>query len=289
MRKICIIKLGALGDVLRTTPFLRCLKQKPCAITWVTEKDALRFITNELVDVPVVFKDRLVLGPFDVLYNFDEDKNACEIAERVKATVKKGYGWNGKTFYPFDKDAQYAYDLTHNDELKFKANTKNYQEIIFGTAGETFHGEEYVFEHKPSGAAVYDIGVNYLVGDKFPLKTWPHWRAFEQAFGSKAKISVQRIFQSMAEYISWIDKCDTVVTTDSLGMHIAIALKKKVIALLGNTSHTEINLYGRGVKLFTPLPCVPCYKKKCQFETVRCMDAITPEKVWNTYEELIRG
>jgi heptosyltransferase-2 len=289
MKTICIIKLGALGDVLRTTPILRYLKQKPCAITWVTEKDALRFVTNALVDDPVAFKDGLALGPFDVLYNFDEDKTACELAERVKATIKKGYGWNGTAFHPFDKDAQYAYDLTRDDDLKFKKNRKNYQEIIFGTAGDVFRGEEYVFERKPSGPAVYDIGINYLVGDKFPLKTWPHWRAFEQTFKDKARISIQRIFSSMEEYITWIDNCNILITTDSLGMHIAIALKKKVIALLGNTSQTEINLYGRGIKHFTPLPCVPCYKKKCIFETVRCMHEITPEKVWNAYRELVRN
>ncbi len=286
MRTICIIKLGALGDVLRTTPILRRLKQYPSKITWVTEKEALRFVKNSFVDKAVIFKEKLSLRSFDLLYNFDEDRAACELAERVRATIKKGYGWNGATFYPFDGDAQYAYDLTRDDNLKFKRNKKSYQEIIFETAGEVFRGEEYVLENTLNKCPAYDIGINYLVGNKFPLKIWPHWHAFEQAFRDKVRISVQRMFPSIEEYIAWIHQCETLITTDSLGMHIAIALKKKVIALLGNTSHTEINLYGRGVKIFTPLPCVPCYKKKCIFEKVRCMDEITPEKIWEAYQAI---
>ena len=76
---------------------------------------------------------------------------------------------------------------------------------------------------------------------------------------------------------------DVVVSSDSLGMHLAIALGKKVVALFGSTCPQEISLYGRGTKLFAGAPCSPCYKQTCPDMT--CMNDITPGQV---FEEVVR-
>lgn len=56
---------------------------------------------------------------------------------------------------------------------------------------------------------------------------------------------------------------DIVVSGDSLGMHIAIGLKKYVVAWFGLSCAAEIELYDRGVKIIRDLPCAPCWKKVC--------------------------
>lgn len=56
---------------------------------------------------------------------------------------------------------------------------------------------------------------------------------------------------------------DVVITGDTLGMHIAIGLKKFVVAWFGLSCAAEIDLYGRGVKIVRDLPCAPCWKKVC--------------------------
>ena len=56
---------------------------------------------------------------------------------------------------------------------------------------------------------------------------------------------------------------DIVVSGDSLGMHIAIALKKHVVAWFGLSCAAEIDLYDRGTKLVRQLECAPCWKKSC--------------------------
>ena len=61
-----------------------------------------------------------------------------------------------------------------------------------------------------------------------------------------------------------LQACDIVITGDSLGMHMAIALKKWVIAWFGPTCSHEIDLYERGVRLQTKLTCGPCWKRSCQ-------------------------
>ena len=56
---------------------------------------------------------------------------------------------------------------------------------------------------------------------------------------------------------------EVVVSGDSLGMHIAIALRKHVVAWFGLSCAAEIELYDRGVKIVRELSCAPCWKKVC--------------------------
>lgn len=56
---------------------------------------------------------------------------------------------------------------------------------------------------------------------------------------------------------------DVVVSGDSLGMHLAIALKKYVVAWFGLSCAAEIDLFDRGIKIIRDLHCAPCWKKVC--------------------------
>ncbi len=77
----------------------------------------------------------------------------------------------------------------------------------------------------------------------------------------------------------FIDICDTVVTGDSFGMHLAIALKKYVIAWFGLSCWTEIELYNRGEKLIPQgLESAPCWKKVCPYH-LECIDMIDLDKI----------
>lgn len=82
----------------------------------------------------------------------------------------------------------------------------------------------------------------------------------------------------LEEFFGIVNACDLVVTSDTLGMHIAIALEKYVVALFGSTSHHEIDLYDRGEKVITDFACSPCYLKNCIYD-VSCMQAMTPDQV----------
>jgi heptosyltransferase-2 len=72
---------------------------------------------------------------------------------------------------------------------------------------------------------------------------------------------------------------DVVITGDSFGMHLAIALKKFVIVWFGLSCWTEIELYGRGVKLYQEnLECSPCWKRTCPFD-LECIKMIDLERI----------
>jgi len=70
-----------------------------------------------------------------------------------------------------------------------------------------------------------------------------------------------------------------VITGDSFGMHLAIALKKYVIAWFGLSCWNEIDLYDRGVKLYPEgLFCAPCWKKECPYN-LECIQMIDLERI----------
>lgn len=78
--------------------------------------------------------------------------------------------------------------------------------------------------------------------------------------------------------------CDLVLSGDSLGMHLGIALQKWVIAWFGPTCAQEIDLYGRGRKILTAAPCSPCWKRVCQ-KNPMCYDQVSRVEVIKAIKE----
>jgi len=73
--------------------------------------------------------------------------------------------------------------------------------------------------------------------------------------------------------------CDIVISGDSFGMHMAIALRKYVIAWFGLSCAAEIELYGRGEKLLPDgLECSPCWKKVCPYN-LECIQMIDLDRI----------
>jgi heptosyltransferase-2 len=278
-KQVGIIKLDGAGDVLRTTPILR--RFQDAQVTWSTEESNFALLKHnpfikQVLSVSAAAEVRNLV--FDEIYNFDEDLRACQLAASISAQKKKGFSFKNGGYAPFDTDSEYAFALSKNDELKFKLNQKTYQQIIFEMAGFSWEGQDYILGYQPKSAIKYDVGINYLVGKKFPNKAWPH---YQKLSGILPAACLQKESRTLEEYVDWINSCRIIVTGDSLGMHIALALKKKVVILMGPTSWNEIETYNRAVIVKSSLSCMPCYKKtKCR-NIPFCMDLILPERVYS--------
>lgn len=84
--------------------------------------------------------------------------------------------------------------------------------------------------------------------------------------------------RGLRDGLASVEACDLVFSGDSLGMHMAIARRKWVVAWFGPTCAQEIDLYDRGVKLKTTAPCAPCWKRSCQ-KSVMCYDQLDLKSV----------
>ena len=72
MKKICIIKLGALGDVVRTLSILLGIKEKfpESEISWITKKESLEIAESS----PYVKKVCII--PLEITENFANRKKS---------------------------------------------------------------------------------------------------------------------------------------------------------------------------------------------------------------------
>lgn len=68
----------------------------------------------------------------------------------------------------------------------------------------------------------------------------------------------------LVEFPALIAACNVMITTDSLGLHLALALKRKVVCLVGPTSPSELEMFGLGEKVIAKSSCVCCYNSDCK-------------------------
>jgi len=305
--KVLIIKTGyaesldynldsrkvSLGDVLRTTPLLHLFKEDH--VSWATDSEALLLLDgNPFIDRLMTFDQflpyQLENERFDTVINLEKVSGICAMTDKIHAWKKYGFRFDSESGEA--KAYDHAFDVlavSANPQLK-KENVKTAQELLFEMVGKKWDGEEYVLGYKPSTTEQYDLSFNVVVGSKWPNKTWPekNWNKLERMLKSEGlKVTRQdkqpkEMFENIHRYIDWINQSRLVVSNDSLGLHIALAVKKKVIGLFGPTPSKEVYFYGRGEAITTDddlSECLPCFKPTCIHET-NCMSRISPEKVY---------
>ncbi len=135
---ILVIKLAALGDVMRTTCILPSLARAypDHRITWVTDPAAVPLLAcSQGIDqvLPYDFDHvfPLLAMEFDLALCLDKEPRAVGLVEQVRARRKLGFGMNRwGTPRPLNPEAAYAWRLGLDDELKFHRNQLTYQETI---------------------------------------------------------------------------------------------------------------------------------------------------------------
>lgn len=305
-KKVLIIKLGhsetldaeisrksSLGDVLRTTVILHSFKNDDVA--WLVDESAYALLEgNPCISRILVYDNATILQLqeeiFDTVINFEKVPGICALADKIDAWKKYGFRFNRQTGRAEAHDgAEDVLSMCLNVNEK-KGGNIYWQRALLGMIGEMWKNEEYLLGYKPTSKEIYDIGFNYDVGKKWPNKAWPskNWKELEELIGGKYFISWQQGLKNIEEYIEWINSCRLLLTNDSLGLHIALALKKKVVALFGPTAHREVYLYDRGVVILPKgdYKCLPCLSPKC-VNDVFCMDNISTGQVFNAIEKLL--
>ena len=97
--------------------------------------------------------------------------------------------------------------------------------------------------------------------------------------------------QSMSQFISLVNLMDALITADTFGMHVGVALNKRIIALHGPQPENDTYLYGRGIKINLRLKCSPCFAAhfdSCRNEQkLRCMHGIDIVAVEETMDKIL--
>jgi heptosyltransferase-2 len=307
MAKVLIIKLGysetldpeigktsSLGDVLRTTVLLSAFRNDH--VTWLVDQAAYPLLEgNPYIKRILVYDVTSVLQlqheRFDTVVNLEKVPGVCALADSVRAWRRYGFRFDemkGEA-EAYDR-CEYIFSLCKDTGLK-KARRASWQESLLELVGAKWEGQEYILGYKPATREKYDVGLNWAVGSKWPNKAWPRekWKELKGLLGGKYTWSMQEGLDDIRRYIDWINQCRVLVTNDSLGLHIALALKKKVVVLYGPTNPNETYFYGRAEVLFPDVRynCLPCLSPNC-VQRISCMDFISPLEVMKGVTRLLK-
>lgn len=151
--RILIIKLDAVGDVLRTTCLLPGLREKypDAEIVWVTRARARDlFLNNRFVnEVWTVENDalaRIGVERFDLVINPDADKLAAALAAAANCGMRLGMTLDEQgSVQPANPEAVEWLQMGAFDDLKIK-NTKTYQQILHEMCGMAYARQRIVLE-----------------------------------------------------------------------------------------------------------------------------------------------
>jgi heptosyltransferase-2 len=308
--KILIIKLGysetldpeigrvpSLGDVLRTTPILRALKEKypDSHITWLaTEHTEPLLHKNELIDRLLIWDTfvpfQLMKEKFDLLINLEKVAGLCALTDMIDAWVKYGFRFEAisGTYHAYENGMNF---ISYIQGKKTDKSKSYWQQTLIEMFGVPWKEQEYIVGYKPKTEECFDVGFNFEVGSKWPVKgmSMERWQELEKRLiGHRYTVSWQQGRKNLYEYMDWINSCKLIISNDSLGLHLAFAFNKNVIGLFGPTDPSEIYFYAGGRLLVSEQECQhkPCISTKC-LSGHNCMNSISLDSVEATAIEAL--
>lgn len=313
---ILVIKLGAAGDVIRTTPLLHRLKQDhpKARIWWITESPDL--VPASIVDRILKWNPESLITLeqlyFTRLINLDKDKQACALANRISADVKQGFvlGKWGES-EPANEAARDKFITGIFDDVS-QSNRKSYPEEMFEICGYEFTGEQYILD-VPKGITFPDldlskplVGMNTGAGIRWTSRLWgeAQWaelakRTMDAGYNvvllggpdeDPRNREIQRLTDNRAQYLGYfplqkfialVEKCTTIVSGVTMGMHIAIALRKNLVLMNNIFNPYEFgDLYGLGEIVQPDIPCICYFRGQCINPENFCLDHLPVEKMF---------
>ena len=338
-KKILIVKLGALGDVLRTTSLLRPLRTRypGCRVTWLTSRAARPLLTgNPLVGRVLTSSSQVrSSGPFDLVLSLEEDRRAAAAArEACRGTFVGIYPEGNKLKYTDSSAVYYRMSLLNRgrggglrsaDGFK-KRNRHTYAELWLKALGLPKPADRRrlrpIFKlraidrraarrlaRRKGYLGRRPIGFNPGAGGRWPAKQLSirsagEWAAqwllrFDRPVlllggreeGARNRAIARRaralagprargkIYDAgtrhdLRSFAGIVESCAVVVTTDTLALHIANALARPVIVVVGPTSASELDVFTLGEKVMPAGGCSCFYRSRCRV-AIHCLDRLS--------------
>lgn len=314
--RILFIKLGAIGDVIRTTPLIEKYKKKytNCHFSWITHSPQV--VPKDEVDLIYKWEESsvsfLATQKFDIAINLDKDKEACMLLALLESKKKFGFIWKDGHLNTATDNAEHKLITGLFDHIS-KKNTKNYLQEIFEICHFDFNYEDYIINLNKDLSNVWEkklnqlakgkiiIGLNTGCGLRWKTRLWPkeYWVAlikdlerqgyFCLLMGGPDEDEMNRFYEketnstylgtfSLEEFIAITNNTDIIITPVSMMMHIALALKKQLMLFHNIFNVHEFELYGRGI-IIEPTSGCDCYFGNSCIREKSCMHDIAVQDV----------
>ena len=282
--KVLIIKLGASGDVVRTTPLIRRLNGQ---ITWLTERKntvLLKGLNESLRCFAWEERGRALDTRYDLAINLEDTLDVAQFLKTLRCKEIFGAYVDSNNSLRYTENSRCWFDLSlissygprEADRLKF-LNRQTYQEMIFSGLGFRFAGETYLLSEPNETELSGDVALAADAGPIWPMKKWAYYGELKQALEGRGLIAnVLPKRRSLLEHLADVRNHRCLVSGDSLPMHFALGTDTPCVSLFTCTSPWEIYSYGVQRQIVSPLLEEFFYKRGYNERATR---AITVDEV----------
>ena len=258
---VLIIKLGATGDVVRTTPLLRRFDGP---VSWITAKNNLELLQGVDPEVRCVSwenRKHVADTTYDLVINLEDDRETSSFLKKLKFKQLFGAYLNGDDKLDYTSDSREWFDLSlisrygraEADRRKL-LNRRTYQELVFSGLGFEFAGETYLLPEPIETRLSGDVAIAADAGPVWPMKQWAYYGELIRRLKDKGLIvNVLPKRSSLLQHLSDVRNHCCLVGGDSLPMHLALGTGTQCVTLFNCTSPWEIYDYGIQTKVVSPL------------------------------------
>lgn len=316
--KILIIRFSSIGDIVLTTPVIRCVKQqvKDAEVHYLTKRSFENILlANPYIDKVFTIEkniseviDELKKENYDEIIDLHHNLRSLEVKTKLK---KRSYSFNklnaGKWLHVnFKTDCLPGKHIVDRYlETAKHLNVKNDQQGL-----NYFIPKKDVVDPNSLSSAHQKAYVAFIIGAKHFTKQLPAEKIINICKKIKQPIILlggkedekkgEQIANSLGENCfngcgkfnlnqsaSLLEQSSIVVAQDTGLMHIAAALKKKIISVWGSTI-PEFGMFpylpgdGSAMIEVKNLDCRPCSKigyEHCPLGHFKCMNDIDENKI----------
>lgn len=324
IKKLLIIRTGAIGDVVHTTALYRAIKKK-------YPETKIHYMTSELIK-PLLEEDETIEKIITIDSKFkmfsDYTKNMAKIIKEEhydavinlqpslkirylvflsgikKQTIYRknfkihsvtNFWQTGKKFFPeIEEEKELKLFLPKNSIEFAKDKTKELKKpliiinaggVLSKRQGRTYPVEKWI----ELGNKLQEIyqGTIILTGAKEDIEILKPLEGITNSVNYIGNFS-------LANSCAIIKEADLMLSGDSGPLHIATALGVKSVGLYGSMPINRTGCYSCGINIASKKPCVPCNRRKCKYlkKTKKlyapCMEEISTneiiKKIQNEYK-----
>jgi ADP-heptose:LPS heptosyltransferase len=256
-----IAKLGATGDVVRTSSLLQRL---PGEISWLTEAKntvLLQGVRHDLRCYSWEDREQLRDRAYDLVINLEDTADVAGFLKSVESKQLFGAYLGTDDSLRYTDDSRGWFDLSlisrfgryQADDLKLK-NRRTYQDLVFEGLGLRFDNEPYVLPRPAPTDLKGDVAIAAEAGPVWPMKNWAYYDRIKTLLEERGlTVNVLPKRPSLLEHLGDVQNHRCLLGGDSLPMHFALGSGTRCVTIFNCTSPWEICDYGLQIKIVSPL------------------------------------
>ncbi|MBN3040849.1 MAG: glycosyltransferase family 9 protein [Candidatus Omnitrophica bacterium] len=323
VKKILLIRLDRIGDIILSTPAIRSLKRKyPQAQIHLLINEYIKdlVVNNPNIDKLLIYNKDELDNDYDIAVAFHPGLLENHLTFKSGASLRVGFKGRGGSFFlsekiADDRNKRIRHEVISNLEVVSRIGCSMADkdlEVSITDEGERFSEkffkenaldsknktvvihpgarQEYIRWRKSGFAQLADRLIQELGLKVIISASKDEEGLVKEITGLMNKKPIVVIGIRLTELVSLIKRSDLFIGNSTGPMHIAAALKKPVVAIFGSKhpldSFQEWGPYGTNSIVVTKNDkCLKCHPSDCR--TFECMENVMVDDVWQAVQKLL--